>query len=78
MANITYYPRCIGDEKWGDNPKRKEFYDKWDKIREQAVKVEVERGDFYNEITYTLEDGRKFIFTEDNDYMIPYSIEEVS
>lgn len=78
VENVTYYPRCIGNQRWEDDPRRQEFYDKLKVIKDNAVSFKVDRGDFYTNTTYVMKDGKKYVYTEDNDYMIPYSIEEIS
>lgn len=77
MATKIYYPRCIDNERFEDNPKRQEFYDTLKRIRAEAVDTKGEWGAFYYEVIFTMPDGKKFRYLEDADYGIPSSLEEI-
>lgn len=78
MAKV-YYPRCIPGVRFDDlKEEREAFYNLLNKIKEAAIKSERKQGNFYDEVIYTMVCGRRFLYTEDCDYMIPYSIEEIT
>ena len=62
--------------RFSTNAEEKEsFWNLLESIKNQAVKVEGEWQNFYYATTYTMKDGRQYLYLEDTEYGIPNSIE---
>lgn len=76
MNKKMYYPRYYTSKKL--EKEREEFRMFLNSIKNAAVSTESRWEQFYHYVTYTLPDGSVYEYMEDNDYMIPYSIEQLA
>lgn len=53
---------------------KKEFWALLKKLKAEAVKVESSWDNFYHSTVYTMEDGRQYLYLEDTENGLPYSI----
>lgn len=63
----------------GDEIRKKEFWDLLDKLKSSAIDTKGDwNGNYYYCTTYTMKDGSQYMYMEDMEYGIPYSIEKVN
>lgn len=76
VGDIVYFRRTLflPDEK---GEKAREAFYEVKKIKDSAVSEEFRWEDFYHYWIYTMKDGTQYEYMEENDYMIPYSIERI-
>ena len=73
---ILYYPGGIDASKQAQKM-RQTFYKELDWIKRESISSEFRWEQFYHYVTYTMRNGNKYEYMEDNDYMIPYWIKRI-
>lgn len=53
---------------------KREFWAMLKKLKVEAVKVESSWDNFYHSTVYTMEDGNQYLYLEDTENGLPYSI----
>lgn len=74
MIKKFYYERHLMTHDGHDN-KREAFYTLLKHIQDKAITVNTAMGGFYDEITYTMNNGEKWLYVYDIENGIPYSLE---
>lgn len=75
MTKKFYYARHITTGNDGRDRERDVFYVLLKNIQDRAVKTDTLMGGFFDEITYTLDNGEKWLYMYDVENGIPYSLE---
>lgn len=75
MTKKFYYARHIMAGNDGRDRERETFYTLLKHIQDKAINTNTVMGGFFDEITYTLDNGEKWLYMYDVENGIPYSLE---